>query len=101
MKTCTWLPLALLAALLFASPSKTRAASYSLTLVTNGSGSVLRNPTNSLYPSGSVVTVTAIPSEGWNFSQWSGDASGNANPLNVTMTSNKVITAEFQLIGSF
>jgi hypothetical protein len=77
------------------------AAGYTLSINVDGSGSVSRNPTNSIYPDGAVVTITAIPNAGWFFSSWSGDAGGASNPLNVAMNSNKVITAHFQLIPSF
>jgi uncharacterized repeat protein (TIGR02543 family) len=78
------------------------AASYTLTLNVSGSGTVLRNPTNSVYPSGVTVTLTAISnSPTWYFSSWSGDATGTANPLNLQMLSNKVITATFQQLPTF
>src|SRR5215468_1559043 len=72
------------------------AAIYTLTLHTNGSGTITRNPTNSTYPAGSVVTVTATPDFGWYFSAWTGNATGSANPLNVTMNANKSITGTFK-----
>ena len=77
------------------------ATSYTLTVNTNGSGTVNRNPSNSTYPSGVVVTVTATPSAGWYFSGWTGDAVGTLNPTNVTMDANKVITGNFQQIPPY
>jgi Divergent InlB B-repeat domain/Immunoglobulin I-set domain len=88
-------------ALSFLFASESSAAVYTLTIQTNGSGSITRNPTNSVYPAGSVVTVTATPDSGWYFSNWTGDASGNTNPLNVTMNGNKVITGTFQPFPTF
>jgi uncharacterized repeat protein (TIGR02543 family) len=41
------------------------------------------------------VQLTATPASGYTFFGWSGDASGTANPLFVTMNSNKSITANF------
>ena len=93
--------LVLVAVIWSAFTNDSGAATYTLTIQTNGSGSVNRNPTNSSYPGGSVVTITAVPSQGWYFSAWTGDESGTANPLNVTMTSNKVVTANFQMIPSY
>jgi len=58
-------------------------------------GSVTKNPSQLTYLTGDVVALTAIPAVGYAFSSWSGDASGSANPLNVTMNANKVITANF------
>src|SRR6266404_3574127 len=88
-------------ALWFLTAFETEAAVYTLTIQTNGSGAVSRNPTNSAYPAGAVVTVTALPDNGWDFSGWTGDESGNANPLNVTMTTNKFITATFEVIPTY
>jgi hypothetical protein len=86
---------ALLVFLLFSIGSAS-AASYTLTTSVNGLGTVSRNPTNSTYPEGVVVTLRATPETGWIFNHWSGDASGTANPLNVTINTNKSITANFQ-----
>jgi uncharacterized delta-60 repeat protein/uncharacterized repeat protein (TIGR02543 family) len=41
-------------------------------------------------------TVTATAYTDYTFSGWSGDASGTMNPLDVTLNSNKSITANFQ-----
>src|SRR5688572_3522952 len=71
------------------------AATQTLTVLTNGSGTVTRNPTNTVLPRGAVVTLTAVPSANWMFTSWSDDASGSENPTNVTMDTNKVITANF------
>jgi hypothetical protein len=68
---------------------------YSLTLATNGGGAVVRNPDQSLYGSNSIVLLTASPGPGWLFGGWSGSAGGASNPLSVTMTNNKSITATF------
>lgn len=76
-------------------------ATYTLTVNTNGSGSVSRNPTNSVYPGGSTVTLTALPADGWAFSSWSGDATGSSNPINVTMDANKSVTATFTQLPTY
>ena len=44
---------------------------------------------------GATATLTATPAEGYVFDQWTGDASGTANPLSVTMDVNKTIEATF------
>lgn len=77
------------------------AANHTLLVNIEGSGHVTRNPTNSVYPEGSVVTVTALASNGWYFAEWTGDESGIANPLNVLISSNKAITAVFSLNPSY
>src|SRR6185436_4685506 len=43
------------------------------------------------------VQLTATPGPLSNFVGWSGDTSGSANPLTVTMSGNKNITATFAL----
>jgi hypothetical protein len=88
-------------ALNFLFAKESAAAAYTLTLHTNGSGAITRNPVNSAYPAGFVVTVTATPDSGWYFSAWTGNATGSANPLNVTMNGNKVITGTFKPLPIF
>jgi uncharacterized repeat protein (TIGR02543 family) len=70
---------------------------YSLTLQSNGPGTVSRSPSFSSYPPGLSVTLTATPAPNHVFRSWSGDAAGNANPLTFAMDSNKTITASFSL----
>ncbi len=71
--------------------------SYSLTVISNN-GSVLKVPSQTAYNHGSTVQLTATPNFGYTFTSWSGDASGSSNPLTVTMTSNKNITANYTAI---
>ena len=68
---------------------------YRLSLSTSGSGSIRASPERETYPAGSNVSLTAVPGDGYTFSGWSGDASGSANPLTVTMDADKSITARF------
>ncbi len=68
---------------------------YTLTTVTNGSGTINLNPVGGTYAVGTEITVTANPDSGWQFSGWSGDLSGATNPAIITMDSNKSITAIF------
>lgn len=49
------------------------------------------------YTAGSVALVQASASSGYHFTGWSGDASGTANPITVTMNGNKSLTANFAL----
>lgn len=69
-----------------------------LTVNTRGQGTVTRSPDKSSYAKDSVVTLTATSSEGWVFDSWSGDTSGNKNPLQIIMSTNKSITANFKTI---
>jgi hypothetical protein len=56
---------------------------------------VSKNPDQSTYHYGDVITLTATANTGWAFSVWSGDASGSTNPVTITIDSNKVVTATF------
>ena len=66
-----------------------------LTIIPDGFGRVTVSPQANVYSTGAAVTLTAVPDSGQTFMGWSGDASGSSNPLNVTMTTSKVITASF------
>ncbi|MEO6327656.1 MAG: kelch repeat-containing protein [Ginsengibacter sp.] len=73
----------------------TTSVQYTLTLTISGNGTVTKNPNQSNYASGTNVTITATPATGQQFNGWSGNASGTTNPLVITMTTNKNITATF------
>ena len=62
-----------------------------------GSGSVSVSPKAAAYASGTVVTLTAMPVAGSSFGGWSGDASGSAKSVKVTITRNTSVTATFNL----
>ncbi|MCX7838387.1 MAG: protease inhibitor I42 family protein [Anaerolineae bacterium] len=73
---------------------------YTLTTNVNpaGGGTISVNPSpncGSQYTAGTTVTLTANPSAGRTFLNWSGDASGSANPTTVIMNANKNVTANF------
>jgi hypothetical protein len=57
--------------------------------------SVLFDPPGPSYPSGTVVTLTAVPGQASQFVGWIGDVVTTTNPLVLTMDSNKIITATF------
>jgi len=68
--------------------------------VTAVNGTVVKNPDQINYDQGTTVQLTATPNTGYTFTGWGGDATGAANPLTVTMNSNKNITAIFTLIAA-
>ena len=70
---------------------------YSLTVISSN-GTVVKNPNQTIFDSGTTVSLSATPNTGYNFTSWSGDATGSTNPLTVTMNSNKVITANYTAI---
>ncbi|HNY90432.1 MAG TPA: DUF5123 domain-containing protein [bacterium] len=70
---------------------------FALTLTVEGKGSVVADPAPILgtYDSSTVVTLTATAVQGWEFSGWSGDLTGNENPASVTMDAPRAVTATF------
>jgi uncharacterized repeat protein (TIGR02543 family) len=68
---------------------------HTLTLRTLGNGVIYKNPNKSLYKHAEVVQLLASTYPGWQFTQWSGDATGNTNPTTIAMLSDKTITATF------
>lgn len=60
-----------------------------------GSGAVTRTPDQPSYACSQAVEVRAVPQPGWNFTGWSGDLSGSTNPVTLTPTTAKNITATF------
>ena len=57
-------------------------------------GGIVR-PASGTYDAGSTVTFTVTPANGYRFLNWGGDASGSANPLNLPINTNKILTANF------
>ena len=54
------------------------------------------SPSKENYVSGEVVELLAEPASGYEFISWEGDLSGNENPVEITMNSDKKITAIFE-----
>jgi hypothetical protein len=75
--------------------------SYTLTLATNGQGTIALNPPGGVYASNTAVTVTATPATGWVFTAWSGSTNGNANPLSITINTNNSLTGTFAQLPAF
>lgn len=74
-----------------------------LTVSVIGSGTVASTPAGIAcapdctenYPLNTVVALTATPAAGFNFSTWSGDCSGSATTITVTLSANRGCTATF------
>ena len=75
------------------------AACLGVNMFTVGNGSVTQS--GALYASGDSVTLTATPDAGYQFDGWSGDATGNVNPLTLTINSNLNITATFSKLKTY
>jgi hypothetical protein len=73
---------------------------YTLTITTSTGGTTNPAPDTYTYVSGTDVTVRAIASSGYEFSNWGGDASGSHEIITITLDSNKAIRAEFKLKSS-
>ena len=68
-----------------------------------GSGEISLDPpygTDGKYTSGTVVTVTAHPFAGHAFAHWTGASDSTNNPVQITMTENKSITAVFSTVSA-
>ncbi len=65
------------------------------TVMPAGAGTIDLQPDGGTYPEDTTVTVTASPSQGYTFHQWSGDASGGSTTMQVTMTRDISLTAHF------
>ena len=68
---------------------------YSLTIDIIGNGYVILDPDKTLYAPGTNVSLTAVPTVGWNFSDWSGDVSSTETPTVVTMDGDLSVVATF------
>lgn len=75
---------------------------YPLTLTIEGNGTVkeevIAMASQSQYPSGTTVKLTAIASEGWKFDRWTGDQASTNNPINLLITKNISLHADFKPI---
>ncbi len=76
---------------------------YTLSVIRSGSGTVSSSPSGiscgsdclQSYTSGTTVTLTALASNGYSFSSWSGCSSTLGNTCYVIMNSAKSVTANF------
>ncbi len=83
-------------ALLFTLLASTAGATnFTLSVITQGSGTITTNPTFASYPANVTVTLTATPSAGWYFGGWSGVGGGTTNSLNLTMKGDLSVTGKF------
>ncbi len=72
---------------------------YDLTISIIGNGTVSPSAGVHSYPAGVSVNITGTAASGWAFGYWSGDASGTANPIRVTMNSSMNITAPDTMVA--
>ena len=74
---------------------------YTLTLITNGSGSITVTPPGGAYLSNTVVTLSTTAAPEWFFNGWSGDAAGFDTNLVVVMNTNRTILAAFEQVPKY
>lgn len=70
---------------------------YPLNISTEGEGTVTEAIVQEKdYEHGTTVQLTANPSEGWKFKEWSGDISQTENPTQIVVESETNVTAVFE-----
>jgi endonuclease/exonuclease/phosphatase family metal-dependent hydrolase len=73
---------------------------YTLTTYISPSGAGSVSPEGGQYESGVQITLSATPASSYTFDYWDGAASGSSNTVNITMNSNKTVTAHFKVVES-
>jgi uncharacterized repeat protein (TIGR02543 family) len=58
-------------------------------------GAVTLEPPGAVYAANTVVTLTAVPAEGYTFDGWRGDRVCAGNPVTLTMTRDMSVVAGF------
>ena len=74
---------------------------YSLTLTTNGQGSIGLSPSGGSYYGNTLVTATATPAGGWVFTGWSGATNDTMSPVSLTLDSSLALTGTFAELPAF
>lgn len=74
---------------------------YTLTVNVFGNGTVTLSPAAATYTNGTIVTLTALPSVNWAFSNWTSDLTGKQSPVNIIMNGNRTVTATFTQIPQY
>jgi hypothetical protein len=78
-------------------PNAPQETTYTLTVTVSGQGSV--DPPTGEYDAGETLSLTPTPAAGWRFDHWEGDATGDDNPLSITLSEDMTITAVFVSFG--
>jgi surface protein len=72
---------------------------YALTTTVEGEGTVsekvIKAGAATDYNSGTIVELTATPSDEWEFKEWTGDLESTENPVEITIDKAKNVTAVF------
>jgi uncharacterized protein (TIGR02145 family) len=78
------------------TPNYTEYYTLSIDIIPSGSGYVSRDPDNTTYRAGELVTVTAYENTGYEFVDWSGALNTTSRTVSVEMKSNVSLTANFR-----
>jgi beta-lactamase superfamily II metal-dependent hydrolase len=70
-------------------------SAYTVTATAAGGGTVSLTPQQDSYSYGASVELGATADSGWAFTGWAGDTSGTENPVTLTVTGDRVVTATF------
>ena len=81
---------------LLASCSTDSLPDYTLTIEITPEGAGTTNPLPGGFDEGANLELEAIPAENYLFDRWEGDLTTDSNPADLTMNSDKVITAVFK-----
>ncbi len=101
MKTLTNLKLTLytLLFLLLTTCSDDDTLQYRLTTRVTPSEAGTISPVSGMYNEGTEIELKATPNQEYIFKNWTGDATGNENPLKIVMLKDKTITAVFEKVN--
>ena len=96
MKSLKWISLALTFQIVFTTCSNNdddpNTFTLSVSVSPEAGGTVSTSGGN--YDEGTNVSISATAADGFEFRDWTGSVQSTSNPVNVTMDSNKSITAE-------
>jgi len=101
MKTLNYLKLTLYTLLfaLLTTCSDDDKIQYQLTTQVTPAEAGTLTPVSRMYNEGTEVELKATPNQEYVFKNWTGDASGNVNPLKIIMLDDKNITAVFEKVN--
>lgn len=68
---------------------------FKLTTVVSGHGSITIEPSGTYFAYNAPVKLTAVPAANATFTGWSGDTTSTENPITITMSNAKSVTATF------
>ena len=78
---------------------------YALTISVEGEGTVtekvIKAGVATDYNSGTIVELTATPSDEWEFKEWTGDLESTENPVQITIDKVKSVKATFERILNY